>query len=36
MQNGLIDNSKASLQMVGRLKELISDPRCKVLRLYPA
>lgn len=28
MHNGLIDNSKVSLQMVGRLKELISDPKC--------
>lgn len=33
MQNGLIDNSKPSLQMVGRLRELIADVKCQEIRI---
>lgn len=33
MNNGLIDNSKNELQMVGRLKELIADIKCQEIRI---
>lgn len=33
MQNGLIDNSKPSLQMVGRLRKLIADEHCNYIRI---
>ncbi len=33
MNNGLIDNSNPDLQMVGRLKELISDEKCDFIRI---